>query len=221
MKPVLATLLALGAAACGAEARAVRVPPPAAAPADAGSGPQAIVLAGGCFWGMQGVFEHVKGVLSAVAGYDGGPRRFANYEMVSTGTTGHAESVKITYDPGQISLGDILRIYFSVATDPTQLDRQFPDEGPQYRGEIFYENTGQRDLAQSYIAQLTAAHVFRGRIATKVAPDSGFFPAEGYHQNYLEKHPDAPYIVSYDLPKLRDLKALFPDRWRAAPVLAS
>jgi peptide-methionine (S)-S-oxide reductase len=201
-----------------AEAAAAPVPPPAVdAPAAAGT--QTAVLSGGCFWGMQGVFEHVKGVKQVWAGYAGGQAATAQYDLVSTGTTGHAESIKIVFDPAQISYGQILRIFFSVATDPTQVGGQYPDEGSQYRSEIWYTTPAQKSVAQGYIAQLNAAHAFRHPIATRVDPDSGFFPAEGYHQDYLVHHPDSAYIATYDLPKVAALKAAFPAQYRQAPVL--
>ncbi|MHB8530495.1 MAG: peptide-methionine (S)-S-oxide reductase MsrA, partial [Caulobacteraceae bacterium] len=218
----LTFLAAPSFSACSPAREAVRLPPPApeAAPAKTG-GAETAILAGGCFWGIQGVFEHVRGVKQALAGYDGGRRSDARYETVSTGMTGHAESVKITFDPSQISYGEILRIFFSVATDPTEVNRQFPDEGPQYRSEIFYTSPGQKTEAERYIAELGAARAFARPIATKVAPDTGFYRAEAYHQNYLERHPQAPYIALYDLPKLAALKAAFPSDYRARPVLAS
>jgi peptide-methionine (S)-S-oxide reductase len=194
--------------------------PVAAFQAPAAGKTETVVLSGGCFWGMQGVFEHVRGVKQVLAGYAGGNASTANYELVSTGTTGHAESVKIVFDPAQISYGEILRIFFSVGTDPTQVGGQFPDVGSQYRTEIFYTTPGQRDEAQRYIAQLSAAHVFRRPIATRVDPLKGFFPAEAYHQDYLVHHPEQPYIATYDLPKVAALKALFPGDWRPAPLLA-
>jgi len=195
------------------------VPAPAAVEAPK-AGLETAVLSGGCFWGMQGVFEHVRGVKQVVAGYAGGQAATAHYEMVSTGQTGHAESVKITFDPAQITYGQILRIFFSVASDPTQVGGQFPDEGPQYRSEIFYMDAGQQALATRYIAQLNAAKVLGRPIATRVDRFVGFFPAEDYHQDYLVRHPDAPYIAAYDLPKLTKLKTLFPDSYKATPVLA-
>ena len=201
-----------------AEAAPVLVPAPAMdAPAVAGT--ESVVLSGGCFWGMQGVFEHVRGVKQVLAGYAGGMAETAHYDLVSTGTTGHAESIKVTFDPAQVSFAEILRIYFSVATDPTQVGGQYPDVGPQYRGEIFYTTPAQKDVAERYIAQLAAAHVFRHPITTRVDPGKGFFEAESYHQDYLYHHPDAPYIAAYDLPKVAALKALFPGDWRSAPVL--
>jgi peptide-methionine (S)-S-oxide reductase len=211
--PVLAGCLAAGPSAAASRLPAPVFDPPA-------KGLQTAVLSGGCFWGVQGVFEHVKGVKKVWAGYAGGKRATANYDLVSTGTTGHAESVQIEFDPSQISYGQILRIFFSVATDPTQVGRQFPDEGTQYRSEIFYENPVQRTVAQRYIAQLGAARVFASPIATRVDPDSGFFRAEAHHQDYLVRHPTAPYIAVYDMPKVGELKALFPAAWRPDPVLA-
>jgi peptide-methionine (S)-S-oxide reductase len=217
---LIASMLAAAAmAGCTSSEAAVHAPAPALDTA-AASAVGTAVLSGGCFWGMQGVFEHVRGVKQVLAGYDGGKKATAQYEVVSTGTTGHAESIRILFDPRQITYGEILRIYFSVATDPTQVNRQFPDEGPQYRSEIFYANPAQRQVAQSYIAQLNAAKVFHAPIATRVDADGGFFRAEGYHQDYLARHPDAPYIATFDLPKVADLKALFPQRYSAKPTLA-
>ena len=197
-----------------------RLPAPAM-DAPAGGGVQTAVLSGGCFWGVQGVFEHVKGVRQVLAGYAGGRSgATAQYELVSTGTTGHAESVKIVFDPAQISYGEILRIFFSVATDPTQVGGQFPDRGPQYRSEIFYMDAAQKAVAEAYIAQLTAARAFARPIATRVDAYSGFYPAEAYHQNYLYLHPDQPYIAEFDLPKVQALATFFPAEYRASPVLA-
>ena len=220
---VLATSLiaAAGLAGClaaGPGVAAPRLPAPAFDPP--AKGMQTVVLSGGCFWGVQGVFEHVKGVKKVWAGYDGGKRATASYDLVSTGTTGHAESVQIQFDPAQISYGQILRIFFSVATDPTQLNRQFPDVGTQYRSEIFYGDASQKAIAQRYIAQLNAAKVLSAPIATRVDADGGFFRAETHHQDYLVHHPDQPYIAIYDMPKLGQLKALFPTVWRSDPVLA-
>jgi peptide-methionine (S)-S-oxide reductase len=198
----------------------VKVPPPAFDRPSAGAATETAVLSGGCFWGLQGVYEHVRGVRQVLAGYAGGPKGLAQYELVSTGTTGHAESVKIVFDPRQISYGEILRIYFSVATDPTQLNQQFPDEGPQYRGDIFYLDGAQQAVAERYIAQLQAAHVYRRPIVTRLDPYKGFFPAESYHQDYLLRHPDAAYIATYDLPKVAALKSLFPADYRATPLRA-
>jgi peptide-methionine (S)-S-oxide reductase len=223
----VALAAALVAAACagGASgagwgpAAAVRAPAPAFdPPATPGAATETAVLSGGCFWGLQGVYEHVRGVRQVLAGYAGGPKGLAQYELVSTGTTGHAESVKIVFDPHQISYGEILRIYFSVATDPTQLNEQFPDEGPQYRGDIFYLDGAQRAVAERYVAQLQAAHVYRRPIVTRLDPYKGFFPAESYHQDYLLRHPDAAYIATYDLPKVAALKSLFPADYRPNPL---
>jgi peptide-methionine (S)-S-oxide reductase len=183
------------------------------------SGPlQHAVLAGGCFWGMQGVFEHVRGVRSVLAGYSGGSRRTAQYEDVGTGTTGHAESVQVTFDPKEVSYGELLRIYFAVAHDPTELNRQGPDSGTQYRSEIFYADESQRHIAESYIAQLDKDKAFPAPIVTRVDPLKGFYPAEGYHQDFYLKNPSYPYIVINDLPKIRNLKQLFPDSYRDSPV---
>ncbi len=169
------------------------------------------VLAGGCFWGVEGVFEHVKGVTDVVSGFAGGDKSTANYDTVSTGTTGHAESVKITYDPAQLTYGQILKIYFAVAHDPTELNRQGPDSGTQYRSAIFYSNDEQKKIAESYIKQLDAAHVFHGRIVTQVVPLKGFYRAEEHHQHFLQKNPDYPYIVFNDMPKIRALQKQFPE----------
>jgi len=197
---------------------------PAAVPVAAYDTPPAgatetAVLSGGCFWGLQGVFEHVKGVKQVLAGYAGGMAATAQYDLVSTGTTGHAESIKVVFDPAQVSYGDILRIFFSVATDPTQVGGQFPDEGSQYRSEIWFTSDAQKTVAERYIAQLNAAHAFKKPIATRVDPLSGFFPAEGYHQDYLVHHPDSPYIATYDLPKVAALRRVFPLSYVATPVL--
>jgi peptide-methionine (S)-S-oxide reductase len=187
-------------------------------PAAAGATSATAVLSGGCFWGLQGVYQHVRGVRQVLAGYAGGPKGLAEYELVSTGTTGHAESVKVVFDPRQISYGQILRIYFSVATDPTQLNEQFPDQGPQYRGDIFYLDAAQQAVADRYIAQLQTAHIYRRPIVTRLDAYKGFFPAEPYHQDYLLRHPDAAYIATYDLPKVAALKSLFPANYRADPL---
>jgi len=176
----------------------------------AAPGEQTAVLAGGCFWGVDAVFKHVRGVSNVVSGYAGGSAETAQYEVVSTGTTGHAESVKITYDPSQVSYAQLLRIFFSVAHDPTELNRQGPDTGPQYRSAIFYTNEDQKQTAQAYVEQLNKAKVFPAAIVTQVVPLQGFYPAEEYHQNFLARHPNYPYIVYYDLPKLRDLQEQFP-----------
>ena len=186
---------------------------PAFAPASHLSRPKGVqtaVFAGGCFWGVDAVFKHVKGVSAVVSGYSGGASATAQYPVVSTGTTGHAESVQISYDPAQISYGDLLRVFFSVAHDPTQLNRQGPDVGGQYRSVIFYANADQKETARAYIAQLDSARVFSRPIVTQVVPLERFYLAEAYHQNYLARHPDQPYIVFNDLPKLHRLKEQFP-----------
>jgi peptide-methionine (S)-S-oxide reductase len=211
------TAAGLPRAASSDKARLVPAPTVDAEPGAAAS--EVAVLAGGCFWGVQGVYQHVKGVKSAVSGYAGGERDTAEYERVGTGRTGHAESVQITFDPRQVSYGRLLQIFFSVAHDPTQLDRQGPDTGTQYRSAIFPTSAEQARVAKAYIAQLDQAHVFDGAIVTKIEPGRSFYAAEGYHQDFLEEHPTHPYIVINDLPKVRDLKRLFPDAYRAAPVL--
>ena len=180
----------------------------------AGAGRQTAVWAGGCFWGVDAVYKHVKGVTKVVSGYAGGNAATANYETVSTGSTGHAESVRITYDPSQVRYSDLLRIFFSVATDPTQLNRQGPDEGTQYRSVIFYTDEQQRQTALAYIDQLDKAHTFSKPIVTQVVPFTAFYPAEPYHQNFLARHPDYPYIVYNDLPKLERLRKQFPDFYK-------
>jgi peptide-methionine (S)-S-oxide reductase len=177
-------------------------------------GKQTAVLAGGCFWGVDAVFKHVKGVSNVVSGYSGGSANTAEYKTVSTGQTGHAESVKITYDPSKISYSELLRIFFSVATDPTQLNRQGPDTGTQYRSVIFYTSEEQKETALAYIDQLNKAKVFSAPIVTQVVPLKAFYPAEEYHQNYLERNPDNPYIAYNDLPKLRELQKQFPDLYK-------
>jgi peptide-methionine (S)-S-oxide reductase len=202
-----------------ADETAAVVPPPAVDQPLAAGELQTAVLAGGCFWGMQGVFEHVKGVRQVLAGYSGGEKATAVYEVVSTGETGHAESIQIQFDPAQISYGEILRIFFSVAHDPTELNRQGPDEGTQYRSAIFYADAAQQHIAEAYIAQLDGAHIFGNPIATRVDPLKGFFPAEAYHQDFLIHNPTYPYIVFNDLPKIADLKRLFPEVYREQPVM--
>ncbi len=201
-----------------AEAAAKRLPAPAVTlPA---AGPQVAVFSGGCFWGVQGVFEHVAGVTRAVAGYAGGAKETAQYETVSGGDTGHAESVQVTFDPAKVGYDKLLQIFFSVALDPTQVNAQGPDSGTQYRSEVFATSPEQARVAQAYIAQLNAAHLFAAPIATRVDILPAFYPAEGYHQDYLVHHPDAPYIAMNDVPKVEDLRRLFPDAWSATPVLA-
>jgi peptide-methionine (S)-S-oxide reductase len=183
--------------------------------------PEVAVFAGGCFWGVQGVYQHVQGVLDAVSGYTGGSQPNAQYELVSTGTTGHAESVRVTYDPRRVSYATLLQIFFSVVHDPTELDRQGPDEGPQYRSAIFPLNAEQAHIAAAYIAQLNGAHVFSAPIVTRIEPGDTFYPAEAYHQNYLQYHPTFPYIAYNDMPKLSALQRLFPQRYRHDAVLVA
>jgi peptide-methionine (S)-S-oxide reductase len=198
---------------------AVVIPPPALdAAASTGGGLQTAVLAGGCFWGVQAVYQHTTGVTQAVSGYAGGQKDTAHYEMVGTGRTGHAESVSVTFDPQQISYGKILQIYFSVAHNPTELNRQGPDSGTQYRSAIFFANDDQKRIAGAYIAELDKAHVFNQPIVTKLEPMSGFYPAEDYHQDFAVLHPSYPYIVFNDLPKVDNLKRLFADAYRETPV---
>ena len=179
-------------------------------PRVASSSQETAVVAGGCFWGIQAVFQHVNGVVSATSGYSGGAAATAEYETVSTGMTNHAESVKIVYDPSKITYGQLLQVFFSVAHDPTELNRQGPDSGTQYRSVIFFGNEEQKKVAQDYIAQLDQAKVFSHRIVTQVVPLKAFYPAEGYHQNYAKLHPDSPYIARYDLPKVANLQQQFP-----------
>jgi peptide-methionine (S)-S-oxide reductase len=197
---------------------AVKLPPPAQDIA-ATAGIQTAVFAGGCFWGVQAVFQHTRGVLNAVSGYAGGDRGTAKYDAVSSGRTGHAESVQVTFDPKQVSYGKLLQIYFSVAHDPTTLNRQGPDVGTQYRSAIFYRDAEQKRVAEAYIAQLDAAKAFHGKIVTQLAPLAGFYPAESYHQDYATLHPDSPYIFYNDLPKIANLKAAMPEVYRDKPVL--
>ncbi|MGB6451195.1 MAG: peptide-methionine (S)-S-oxide reductase MsrA [Steroidobacteraceae bacterium] len=183
--------------------------------------PQTAVLSGGCFWGVQAVFEHVRGVERVWAGYSGGQASTAEYEVVSTGRTGHAESVQITFDPREITYGQILRVFFSAALDPTELNRQGPDVGTQYRSEIFYADANQRQIALAYIAQLDRVRVFSGPIVTRVDPLKAFYRAEGYHQDFLVHNPDDPYIVYNDIPKLENLRKLLPTMYRSQPVLVA
>ena len=179
------------------------------------------VLAGGCFWGVQGVFQHLKGVRNAVSGYAGGNKQTARYGMVGLGNTGHAEAVRITYDPKEISYGRLLQIYFSVAHNPTELNRQGPDIGTQYRSAIFPMDDEQAKIAKAYIGELNRARAFDAAIVTKIEPDQAFYPAENYHQDFMVLNPNYPYIVIHDRPKLESLKRLFPDLYRAEPVLVS
>ena len=184
-------------------------------------GVQTAVLAGGCFWGVQGVFQHTAGVVNAVSGYAGGSKSTADYSTVSTGTTGHAESVQIKYDPKQISYGKILQIFFSVVHDPTQLNRQGPDSGTQYRSAVFTTSDEQKKVADAYIAQLNAAKVYKKPIVTKVGPLEGFYAAEAYHQDYLTLHPNQPYIAYNDIPKVKNLKKIFAQNYIEKPTLVS
>jgi peptide-methionine (S)-S-oxide reductase len=198
--------------ACHASSAAVRLPDPAAdEPLSKSKGAQTVVLSGGCFWGIQAVFEHVKGVSSVTAGYSGGSAATAQYETVSTGRTGHAESVRIVYDPAQVSYGQLLKVFFSVAHDPTELNRQGPDEGTQYRSVIFYANGDQRRMAQAYVDQLNRAKAFPRPIVTEIVALQAFYPAEAYHQDYAEHHPNEPYIAINDLPKVEHLKQVLPE----------
>jgi len=213
------TLLTMSLAACGAEP-AVVVPAPAFDPQVTGTTEKAVV-AGGCFWGVQGVYQHLKGVKNVLSGFSGGIRGTAEYETVSGGDTGHAESVEIEYDPSQVSYGQILQVFFSVAHDPTQLNRQGPDTGTQYRSAIFYANDTQKQVAEKYIAQLEAAKVYRSKIVTKVDPLHGFFKAEDYHQDYLVNHPDQPYIAYNDIPKVRNFARVLPALYQPTPRLVA
>ncbi len=208
---ILGALL-VGLTAYKASGASAPVPSPASDEVKATApGKQTVVVSGGCFWGIQAVFQHVKGVKNATAGYSGGAANTADYETVSTGQTGHAESVKITYDPAQVTFGELLRVFFSVAHDPTELNRQGPDEGTQYRSVIFYVTDEQKRIAEAYIAQLDQAKVFKGKIVTQVVPLKAFYPAEDYHQNYATLHPDNPYIFFNDAPKVANLHKEFPD----------
>ena len=207
--PVLCLAITI---ACHASSAAVKLPDPATdSPLSKSKGAQTVVLSGGCFWGIQAVFEHVKGVSSVTAGYSGGSASTAQYETVSTGRTGHAESVRIVYDPSQVSYGQLLKVFFSVAHDPTELNRQGPDEGTQYRSAIFFGNEDQRHIAQAYIDQLNRAKAFSHPIVTEIVALQAFYPAEAYHQDYAEHHPNEPYIAINDLPKLEHLKQTLPE----------
>jgi peptide-methionine (S)-S-oxide reductase len=225
--------LALSAAALGALAmsaffatpsraaeEAVIIPPPTM-DVQASDGTQTAVIAGGCFWGVQGVFQHTAGVINAVSGYSGGSKATANYTMIGTGATGHAESVEIKYDPKKISYGKILQIFFSVVHDPTQLNRQGPDSGTQYRSAIFTTSDEQKKVADAYIAQLNAAKVYKKPIVTKIGPLEAFYPAEDYHQDYLTLHPNQPYIAFNDIPKVENLKKIFAENYIEKPTLVS
>jgi peptide-methionine (S)-S-oxide reductase len=216
---LLAALIGAPLPATAAEP-AVVIPAPALDDARAAGPLQTAVLAGGCFWGVQGVYEHVRGVKQVLSGYSGGSKATAEYEVVSRGRTGHAESVQIRFDPKEISYGEILRIYFSVVHDPTQLDQQGPDSGPQYRSNIFYATSAQRKIAQAYIVQLDQAKVFERPIVTRVDPLKAFYPAEEYHQDFLQHNPNHPYIVINDLPKIDNLRKIFPTYFREPPISA-
>ena len=224
---VCGVTLAVGATASllpqrSASAEDMKVVPPPAVDAPASHArSETAVFAGGCFWGVQGVFQHVRGVTSAVSGYSGGPKAKASYPQVSEGTTGHAEAVQVTYDPAKVSYGKLLQIYFSVVADPTMLNAQGPDEGTQYRGDLFATTPEQAKIAKAYIEQLGKAHVFPRLIVTKVSSFKAFYPAEGYHQNYLTNHPNNPYIAENDIPKVRGLQSLFPGDYTPSPVLAA
>jgi peptide-methionine (S)-S-oxide reductase len=216
---LLAALVGAPLPATAAEP-AVVIPAPALDDARAAGPLQTAVLAGGCFWGVQGVYEHVRGVKQVLSGYSGGSKATAEYEVVSRGRTGHAESVQIRFDPKEISYGEILRIYFSVVHDPTQLDQQGPDSGPQYRSNIFYASSAQRKIAQAYIVQLDQAKVFERPIVTRLDPLKAFYPAEEYHQDFLQHNPNHPYIVINDLPKIDNLRKIFPTYFREPPISA-
>jgi peptide-methionine (S)-S-oxide reductase len=212
---LLAALLLFSVASRNSATAAVTVPNPVVDDAlAAAKGTRTLVVAGGCFWGIQAVFEHVKGVTRATAGYSGGTAKTAEYEIVSSGTTGHAESVEVVYDPSQVTLGQLLKVFFSVAHDPTELNRQGPDEGTQYRSVIFYADAGQQKITNAYIEQINQAKVFRRPIATQVVALTKFYPAEAYHQDYAVKHPDEPYIAINDLPKVEHLRQQCPDLYR-------
>jgi peptide-methionine (S)-S-oxide reductase len=215
---LLAPLMMLASGHSRAAEPAVAIPPPALDETAPASGLQTVVVAGGCFWGMQAIYEHTKGVTLAVSGYSGGSKETAHYQMVGTERTGHAESVSITYDPRQITLGKILQIYLSVAHNPTELNYQGPDSGTSYRSAIFYANDEQKRIAAAYIEQLDKAHAFASPIVTKLEPLTGFYPAEDYHQDFAVVHPAYPYIVFNDLPKVENLKRMFPDYYRDTPV---
>ena len=215
---VLLVPLAMHFSARSAE-RAVAIPAAALDEPAAASASENAVFAGGCFWGVQGVFQHVKGVSNAVSGYTGGAAGTARYEEVGSGTTGHAESVQVTFDPHKVTYGQLLQIYFSVAHDPTQLNRQGPDSGTQYRSTIFPTNAEQQKVASAYIAQLSRSGAFSSPVATTIEPGKNFYPAEAYHQNFLVNNPNYPYIVINDMPKVANLKQLFPDRYNERPAL--
>jgi peptide-methionine (S)-S-oxide reductase len=217
MKKTFLFALMMLLTACNAPARTLP-DPTQDAPLAKTPGKETIVFAGGCFWGVQAVFEHVKGVKIATAGYTGGAANTAEYETVSDGNTGHAESVQVVYDPSQVTFGQLLKVFFSVVHDPTELNRQGPDDGTQCRSAIFYRTDEQKRLAEAYIAQLAAAKSFPRKIVTEVTGGKQFYPAEGYHQHYLVNHPDQPYIVINDIPKVRALQRDFPQLWVGKPI---
>ena len=209
---LLVTVTLAGVVSCAAGDRAVTIPNPAVdATLAKAKSQETAVVSGGCFWGIQAVFQHVKGVISATSGYSGGASNTAQYELVSTGDTGHAESLKTTYDPSRITYGQLLKVFFSVAHDPTELNRQGPDTGSQYRSSIFYDNDEQKKIGEAYIAQLDNAKVFLSPIVTQVVALKAFYPAEAYHQDYAARHPDNPYIVYNDAPKVAHLQQQFPE----------
>lgn len=215
---VLLSTAMLGQISAASAAEGVRVPPPAfSTPATAPT--ETAIFAGGCFWGVQGVFAHVKGVKSAVSGYAGGDRASANYEAVGSGRTGHAEAVRVTFDPRVVSYAQLLQIYFSVVADPTQLNYQGPDHGPQYRGALFPTTPQQKAVATRYIAQLGKAGIWKRPIVTRIEPATGFFAAEAYHQDYFWQNPNSSYIRINDVPKVKALKAFYPGLWRDRPSL--
>lgn len=216
---VLAITLSAAAMRPAAQEAARVIPPPAAEESAGQATSEVAVFAGGCFWGVQAVFQHVKGVTGAVSGYAGGAKHTAHYDVVGQGTTGHAESVQVTFDPRQITYGRLLQVFFSVAHDPTQLNRQGPDFGTQYRSAVFPMNAEQARVVKAYLEQLTAARAFDKRIVTRVETNHPFYQAEDYHQDFLTRHPTHPYIVINDLPKLDELKRVFPDLYRPQPVL--
>jgi peptide-methionine (S)-S-oxide reductase len=216
------TFLGGGIGISAAEEKAVKLPVPAVdMPVAAQPGSATAVFAGGCFWGVQAVFQHTQGVLNAVSGYSGGEASTATYNQIGTGRTGHAEAVQITYDPKQISYGKLLQIYFSVAHDPTTLNRQGPDSGPQYRSAVFYQGAEQKKVTEAYIAQLDTAKTFPRKIVTQLTPLAAFYPAEAYHQDYATLNPNQPYIARFDLPKIANLKTTMPEVWRDKPVLVA
>jgi peptide-methionine (S)-S-oxide reductase len=221
MRALGGVLLATLVGCAQADEKAVVLPAPAFDEMPSGAATETATFAGGCFWGVQGVFQRVQGVLKAVSGYAGGKQETAHYEVVGSGTTGHAETVQITYDPSKITYGKLLQIYFSVAHDPTQLNRQGPDRGSQYRSTIFPADAKQREIATKYIAQLDAAHAFPAKIVTTLEDGKAFYPAEAYHQDYLVRNPQQPYIVINDIPKVRNLALTFPDIYRTEPVLVT